>query len=127
MESPSSKPKIVDNAVKLLYLSLVIGTINSIFFMKKIDSITIIGLVVIILIFCALPIYYISKGKYWMRTAYIFLYIISIPQWVRGLINNFNSKPFNYSVIILVSVINVVGYIMLYSKASNEWFRKSKK
>ena len=125
-------PKIIDTAVKLLWISLVFVTIRSIFDIYSSGNYNvgsmeayIIGsaLAIPLIGIAAWIISMISKGKSWARTTYLVLFIVKFPESIIGFVMALSINP-------LVSLLHfgeilfpVIAFTLLFRSKSSKWFK----
>lgn len=126
----NDKPKKVQNAVRLLILSLILGFINSViseFYseMKLFSSTE--GLVTLILTYGILGflIYYINERKNWARIVSIIMMGLGLLVFPFSLAQIFKENALNGTISLVSALIQIVAYIMLLSKESNLWFKNT--
>lgn len=134
----STRPNSTTNAVKLLYLSLILGIIFGIIFiatghkMKNLPEhfsttqfilITIASLVVISLIKYWF-IRMIGGGRNWARIVYLILVILGLLTMASHIHSLVNQGTLYMISSILTTVIDLCAIFLLFTSESNAWFRK---
>lgn len=124
--------KKIRQAANLVYLSLLVGLIKSIFYetmtnqkiLSDSKSLTI-GIVTIIII--GFIGYKIGQGKNWARITLLVLFIIGMIGFPFIILNEFQINPIIGVVSITQMFIQLYVLIILFSGESKDWFRLQKK
>ena len=135
-----TRPSRVATAVKLMYASIVIGIIRSIFMISYQREVIFTGSQFIILFFVFVIvlffIYMIGKGKIWARISLLVLFILGtllilvflcVPLSRPMLIQVLSDNPISSIFGLLQFFINVAGLVLLFQSDSSTWFRAVKK
>jgi hypothetical protein len=137
------QPKEVKDAVKLLYISLlmqlIIFIVNNIIakeasyyvksgapkFMESPEY-----LILLFLLGLGINwffIYFISKDHNWARYIFSILIVINIPFVLLNFIWRFKDNSFGSFLICIQSVIQIIAIVFLFQKPSSDWFRYANK
>ncbi len=137
----SEKPINVVKAVRLMFLCLVIGLINSFFvFFTSIPeeaeqlvnaaklptgvaTLTVYSTLILIIIIFLVNLFFIAKlsqGRNWARIVYLILFVAGISDIVTKNIPTFNS--INDVIMIVILIVQVVALFLIFSKSSNDWY-----
>ena len=125
------KPKKVSIAINLLIASTILGFINSIMndmITETKNYSSVLGLITIILTLTIeiFFIYQINKGKKWARTTSLVLSILGALLFPFIIINIFKSSPIVGILSIVLTTLQIISLILIYSKEGNEWFSSHK-
>ncbi len=125
------KPKKVSIAINLLIASTILGFINSIMndmITETKNYSSVLGLITIILTLTIeiFFIYQINKGKKWARTTSLVLSILGALLFPFIIINIFKSSPIVGILSIVLTILQIISLILIYSKEGNEWFSSHK-
>src|ERR1039457_2761811 len=128
LENYISKPVQVSSGSKLLFISAIIGLVNSLIIqkIKNLDTISIpIALTISILTFTLMLffIYQMSLRKKWARTTFLILFIIGATTFLFTLVIIVRTSLVIGITTILLTLLQIISLSMLYSKAANRWFR----
>jgi hypothetical protein len=119
------KPAAVTKAVTLLYLTLVITVV--LFFLNwslytQVD----VGVVAFSLLFdlglMGLLIYKIDEGRNWARIAYLVIFIIGMPFYIRAMCKLFSFSMFGDLFSLLRAAMEIVALKFLFSREARPWF-----
>jgi hypothetical protein len=142
MALDKTRPKNVSTAIKLLYLSLILGIINSVLVVITLINSPVTSLpsaylgittgITIFILFVTLAllaffIYKIGKGKNWARILYLILFLIGIPSAVINLIQFFTTWAISGIIGFCEIILDAVAVILLFQKSSSAWFNLKKK
>lgn len=125
------KPKKVSIAINLLIASTILGFINSIMndmITETKNYSSVLGLITIILTL-TIEIFFIcqiNKGKKWARTTSLVLSILGALLFPFIIINIFKSSPIVGILSIVLTILQIISLILIYSKEGNEWFSSHK-
>jgi len=125
------RPKEVETALKILYISLGIGFLAGIIKASSAAQ----GLLaspalVMFFVFCIvgmqwLFISWIGKGRNWARITFLVVFIIGIP--FLPVFLNFDKDPFSALISIGQTVLQIIALIFLFQKPSSNWFMEMKR
>ncbi len=125
-----ARPSEVTRAVQLLSASLAIGLLRSILNLVQRTSGTtlIVALVVVVAFFvvCSFIVLKISAGKNWARIVVLIIVVILlcfIPFAVPAYLQELRQNVFVGLLGILITLLQLVGTYLLFTKNSNQWFR----
>ena len=127
----SEIPKKVKQAVKLIYLSILVGIIKSVLYetmtsqkMLSIPKSLTIGIMTIILI--GFLGYKIGQGKNWSRITLLVLTLIGMTEYPFIVIREFQTSPVIAIVSIVQMLIQFYALIFVFSGDSKQWFKELK-
>jgi hypothetical protein len=122
-EGNLTRPKRVQFAVNLLYLSLGLRVVGKIVILspglKTIGIELITRLAPLVIIF-----YIISKGRNWARIIFLVAFILFVPIRVFNLLKIWTSNPIGISVYFIYYLIQAVAIALIYQKESTAWFNR---
>ena len=122
-------PNSVSTAIKLMWASIAIGIPNSLYGLNvgalKFSALFLVTMVVTIAIMSGLLIM-ISKGKNWARIIMFAMYILGLFIAIPIMFNYFNTYIIIGIMNVLQTVLQLIGFYLLYKKESNLWFRSMK-
>jgi len=131
MESwQASRPRATDIAVKLLYLALVVSAVRAVFLewsvlqtshpiVNTCFSVFFLGITLWLILM-------IGKGRNWARTVYLIWFVISLPVFAVD-ISELAADSVKASLGMLSTIISLAALVLLFQKASSDWFRVMKK
>ncbi|MFP4402973.1 MAG: hypothetical protein ACOC3X_00320 [Nanoarchaeota archaeon] len=133
------RPNKVSIAVKLLWITIVVGIIRSIIELPNTLEVLIeqgfyFGLAIGFVIFTAFIslaiisffIYMIGKGKNWARIIFLVLFIIGIPFSILPLVQSLMANPISGIIAIGQTILQIVALVLLFQKSSSDWFKLMK-
>jgi carboxyl-terminal processing protease len=133
------KPKKVGIAVKLVYATLAVGAMRSIWEIpararqfetswdtSPLSSQSLIGFSILVMLltlsFLGYLVYMIDKGRNWARITFLVLLIIGIPFSIIPLLLSFAYSPISGILSVAQVVAQTVAVILLFQKESSRWF-----
>lgn len=138
-ENNIARPNKVSIAVKLLWITIVVGIIRSIIELPNTLEVLIeqgfyFGLAIGFVIFTAFIslaiisffIYMIGKGKNWARIIFLVLFIIGIPFSILPLVQSLMANPISGIIAIGQTILQIVALVLLFQKSSSDWFKLMK-
>lgn len=117
------KPAEVKAAIRLLYVSLIVGVLNSLLF-AKVPVFILFGWLILGLIWVL--IFMISRGKNWARITFLILFIAGIPIGILSLPQSFATNPLSGFIELGISVLDIIALVFLFRKSSSDWFKQTK-
>jgi len=126
-----NKPSSINYAYRIILFSIFAGIVNlavefysGTFYYYSTYGIIVFSSIIILII------YYIAskirRGKNWARYLFLILFITGIPNTLPGIIKNFDRDFLTGLLNFIILVSDAAVLILLFSKPSNEWFRKIK-
>jgi hypothetical protein len=128
-----TKPSKVSLALKLLYLTIIVGIIRVILeFSTSLEAVKAQGFGLGFLIFTnvftfgilILLIYMIGKGKNWARIVFLIFFILGTPFSILPLINSLSVNLISGTLGLIQVVLQIVALVLLFQKPSSIWFKK---
>jgi len=133
------KPKKVGIAVKLVYATLAVGAMRSIWEIpararqfetswetSPLSSQSLIGFSILVmlltLLFLGYLVFMIDKGRNWARITFLVLLIIGIPFSIIPLLLSFAYSPISGILSVAQVVAQTTAVILLFQKESSRWF-----
>ena len=125
-------PSKVQQAVRFLYATLIIGAVRSIVEAGSIFSESYsVGFgpgSVLFIMFVTLGIiwllaYMISKRKNWARITLLILFLIGAPFSILPLLQSLSTAPFSGLLGIVQVILQLTALIYLFQRESNQWFK----
>jgi hypothetical protein len=124
------RPGQVGIATLLLSASLIIGGIRAVFDLtQRVSGVPFFVAVLILLVFLGVFFFFVNRiaaGRNWARITLLVLLILQLPFAVLGSIAEVRANPMHGLVSILIATLQVLGVVLLFTKNSNLWFRRSK-
>ena len=123
-----ARPGEVTLAVRLLWLSIAIGSLTS--GLRVAGLVSGASLVVALLIAIVIFGFYlflvsrISAGRNWARIVFLVFFLIGLPFSILNNLAELRKSVLFGSISILIAVIQVVATYLLFTKNSNRWFRQ---
>ena len=129
-QEKESRPDKVSTAVKLLYLSIAIGVVRSIFEIPTLTQTTSLSLVISVSVFTlaimAFLIYMIGRGRNWARITFLVLFLIGLPFSVLPLLQSLLANPISGVLGLSQAVLQIIALVFLFQKPSSDWFKLMK-
>ena len=129
-DEPTSRPAIISNAVKLLYVTLGIGVIRAVLeFQTLVQQAPVIFILFVwVVVFGVMwfLIHKIGSRRNLARITFLILFIVGVPLSVLPVLQSLSATPVSGLIGILQLVGQVVALVMLFQRTSNAWFRKPK-
>lgn len=133
------KPKKVGIAVKLVYATLAVGAMRSVWEIpararqfetswetSPLSSQSLIGFSILVtllsLLFIGYLVFMIDKGRNWARITFLVLFIIGIPLSIIPLLLSFAYSPISGILSVAQVVAQTVAVFLLFQKESSRWF-----
>jgi uncharacterized membrane protein len=125
-----SRPEKVGTAVKLLYIALIIGVLQSIMLSSLLARTTPIENVMFIMFSLMgviwFLIYKISEGRNWARISILVMFIVGALFLLQAFLQSLAVNPIYGLLGIGQIVIQAVALILLFQKPSSDWFKEVK-
>jgi len=120
------KPKNLTVSIYLLIASVVVGIIN--FIIANQTTINLMKIVTLIFTYALMSffIYFINAGKNWARITFLILFIIGSLLLPFTLATSFQLNPVVAVISIILTLLQIVALIFLYTKEVNLWFTLNK-
>jgi membrane-bound ClpP family serine protease len=123
----TERPKKVQNAATILYITLGIGIVRAVMDASANAELTGVGLLMCItLVVFAVVVFLIAmivRGRNWARIAFLILFLLGLIPAIGSLIVVFMRNPISGILGFLQIVLQVVALIFLFQSDSSEWFR----
>ena len=130
LRPPSDRPPVVGLAVRLSWMSLLLGTLNSIYAIGVAPGIAAMenGKVVLVLTVCisvvlVLAIVGISNGRNWARKLSIAFFVLGLHGAVSRLDEIVNGPTVYFVFDIAIYLIDSIVLFLIYSRPGALWFR----
>ncbi|MEP6570934.1 MAG: hypothetical protein ABJC10_14275 [Acidobacteriota bacterium] len=124
------RPLQATRAVQLLFASLAIGMLRAIFGLTQRVSgaALILAALIVIAVFAILffLVWKISAGRNWARIILLVLVIINLPFAVMANVGELKQSLHSGALSIFIETLLWIGTYLLFTKNSNQWFRKLK-
>lgn len=124
------RPIQVNRAVQLLFASLAIGLIRTIFALTQRASGTalILAALIVIAVFALgfFLVWRISARGNWARIILLALVLVAIPFGILASRAELKQSVASGSLSILIAILQLIGTYLLFTRNSNAWFRKRK-
>lgn len=122
----AEKPVEVINAVKLIYVSICVGIINSIIEHHAVSIEEWLPQTVFTYGVSFLLATKISFGKNWARITYLIIIFIGIPPIILNFINIISQSPAVGAIMLLTFVLQIAAVVLLLNNKSKTWFKAQK-
>ena len=122
----AEKPVEVINAVKLIYVSICAGIINSIIEHHAVSIEEWLPQIVFSYGISFLLATKISFGKNWARITYLIIIIIGIPPIILNFITAVSRSPVVGAIMLLTFVLQFAAVVLLLNNKSKTWFKAQK-
>lgn len=131
------KPKAVKLAIQLLWASFALGVVNTaINWTDTISQMTqplpidkgLFALIIASFTFCVLfwLFYKISTGRNWARITFLCFFLIGLPFSVPQLLAMIEQAPLKVSIALLLTLLQLIALIALFSNTGNASYRLQK-
>jgi ATP-dependent Zn protease len=128
--SSIERPSDVTRAIQLLYASIAIGFVSSIFRLASEVSGAPIAFAFIPLILFfglfAFLVFKISKGRNWARIAFLVIFLLGIPFAIPIYVQELERSFLSGSLSILIALLQLMAVYLLFRRNSNSWFKARK-
>jgi len=126
----SGRPAIVGKAVKILYATLGLGVLQAVLDFRTVAQqmplIYILFVWAVIFGAMGFVIHEIGARQNWARILWLFLFILVLPFSMLPVLHFLFIKPVYGLIGLLQLVGQIVALVMLFQRASNEWYRTPK-
>ncbi|MEA1934138.1 MAG: hypothetical protein U9N60_06895 [Thermodesulfobacteriota bacterium] len=122
----AEKPVEVINAVKLIYISICAGIINSIIEHHAVSIEEWLPQIVFTYGVSFLLATKISFGKNWARITYLIIIFIGIPPITLNFINTISQSPAVGAIMLLTFILQISAVVLLLNNKSKTWFKALK-
>lgn len=126
---PVERPRQVDRAVRLLWIVLALGVVNSALQWRVLAA-SPASLATILLVqalgigIAAWLTIKISGGRNWARITYLVMAVIGLPMIVLSLPATFNVSPISGVVTLVQIGLQITALYLVFSEPGREWFRR---
>jgi len=123
----TERPKKVQNAVTILYVTLGIGILRAV--IEASANAQRAGLTFVIfvtLVVSAVMVFFIvmiGRGKNWARITFLVLFLLGLVPAILPLIRSFNLSPISGVLGFAQIVLQGLALVFLFQRQSSEWFR----
>ncbi|SHO57307.1 hypothetical protein [Vibrio quintilis] len=125
-----AQPSKVSVAVKLLYLTILLGVIRLILEPEWLDGqmplSAVLAIQAISIAIVGLVVFMIGRGKHWARIVFLILFIPGLPFAIMPLIQSLSDHPLSGILGVLQTAGQIAAVAMLFHRESSEWFRAIK-
>lgn len=126
----AARPIEVTRAVRFLLASLAIGLMASaIHVAQRVSGAPLIFVLLIVIAFFGVYLFLVSKisaGRNWARIVFLALVLFGLPFAIPTYMAELRRSILSGSVSILVTILQLIGTYLLFTKQSNLWFRTRK-
>lgn len=126
----TGRPVEVSRAVRVLLASIVIGLVMSaISAAQQVTGVTLVPTMLMVLAFFGVYLFLVSKisaGRNWARIVVLVLVLFGVPFAILNFMAQIKRSIPSGSLSLLVTVLQLVGMYLLFTKNSNPWFRTRK-
>jgi len=124
------QPRTVARAVQCLTSAVVIGLLNAIFtLVKRTSGIPMLVVLIIVIAFFALLFFLVTKisaGRNWARIIWLILVLVNAPFAILAYPEAVRRNVISGTLSIIIVILQLIGTGLLFTKASNLWFRTRK-
>lgn len=128
-DAPAARPIEVARAVQLLTSALVLGLIAStVRLWSQVSGTTLLLALLMLVAFLTVFFYLIRKisaGRNWARILLLVLVLLGTPFAIPSYIAELHTNVLPGALSIVIIILQVIATILLFTKNSNRWFRKS--
>jgi FtsH-binding integral membrane protein len=123
----NARPKKVQNAVTILYITLGIGIVRAVIEasanaeMAGVGFFMFITLVLVALIMLLIAM--IARGRNWARITCLVLFLLGLLPSILALIRSFTLSPISGVLEMVQVVLTIVALVLLFQQDSSAWFR----
>ena len=126
----AARPRDISRAIQFLTSSLAIGLITSIFHLaQKVSGVTMLfASLIVIAVFGAgyLLINRISARRNWARIVWLVLILFGLPFAIPANLAEIRRNVFSGVLSVIVTLLQLIGTYLLFTKNSNLWFKVRK-
>jgi hypothetical protein len=123
----TERPKKVQNAVTILYVTLGIGIVRAVIEASANAQMAGVGFLIFItvLVFAVMVflIAMIGRGRNWARITFLVLFLLGLLPSILPLIRSFKLSPISGILGLAQMVLQVVALVFLFQQESSVWFR----
>jgi hypothetical protein len=129
-EPNAERPRPVTRAVQLLVASLAIGLLKAIFHLaQRTSGATLVFALLIVIASFGLLFFLVMKisaGRNWARIILLVLVLFGVPFTVPTYLEEVRRNTLFGTLSIIISILQLIGTYLLFTKQSNLWFRTRK-
>lgn len=126
----AERPREVTRAVQFLFSSLAIGLLNAMFHLaQRTSGAPLVFALLIVIAFFGLLFFLVMKisaGRNWARIILLVLVLFGIPFAIPAYLEEVRRNVLSGTLSIIVSILQLIGTYLLFTKQSNLWFRTRK-
>jgi len=126
----AERPREVTRAVRFLVSSLAIGLLNAMFHLvQRTSGAPMVFALLIVIAFFGLLFFLVMKisaGRNWARIILLVLVLFGIPFAIPAYLEEVRRNVLSGSLSIIISILQLIGTYLLFTKQSNLWFRARK-
>ena len=121
------RPKKVQNAVTILYVTLGIGIVRKV--MEASANVEMAGVgffIVVTLITFAFRVFLIAmigRGRNWARITLLFFLLLGLPLSILPLIRSFTISPISGVLGLAHAILQIVAIVFLFQQDASAWFK----
>jgi len=123
----TERPKKVQNAVAILYVTLGIGILRAVIEASANAEKAGLGFVIFVtLIVSAVMVFFIvmiGRGRNWARITFLVLFLLGLIPSVLPIIRSFNLRPISGVLGLAQIILQALALVFLFQRESSEWFR----
>jgi hypothetical protein len=120
-------PKKVQNAVTILYVTLIIGIVRAVLEASANAEMAGVGhLMFVTLVVFAVTVFLIAKigrGRNWARITFLILFLLGLLPSILPLIRSFTISPISGVLGLAQVVLQIVAMVFLFQQESSAWFK----
>jgi hypothetical protein len=124
----AGKPHKVTLAVRLLYSTLGLGIVRSIWEFpiqaQQSSAGFVLFVIVFTFVFVGFFVFMIDQGKNWARITFLVLFVIGVPLSIYPLLQSLAYAPVSGVMGLAQVVLQTLGIIFLFQKDASVWFKK---
>ena len=129
---PTTRPKNVQLAVTILYVTLGLGVISGVLQMlTHARSIGVGGVVsrmfttLVVFVVMAFVVMMVGRGRNWARMALVVLFLVGVLPSIIPLIRFFATHPISGLLGLAQLVLQIAAFVFLFQPDSSQWFREN--
>ena len=127
----NQKPKKVQTAVTILYVTLGIGILRAVIEASANAEMAGVGFLMfvtlVVFAFMAFLIAKIGGGKNWARITFLVLFLLGLLPSILPLLRSFDINPLSGFLGLAQIVLQILALVFLFQQESGDWFRAHKR
>ena len=121
------RPKKVQNAVTILYVTLGIGIVRTVMDASVNAELAGVGFLIVVTLvtfaFLVFLIAMIGRGRTWARITFLVLLLLGLPLSILPLIRYFTISPISSVLGLAQEILQIVAIVFLFQQDASAWFK----